>query len=68
MQQNWDQTNAVAKSNASRGEERIGDIGMLKGVLLAWLLCGKRGISVVSSISWAASVSELSERRGRRNK
>ena len=28
----------------ARGEKEMGDIEMIKGVLLAWKLCGKRGV------------------------
>ena len=40
---------------------------MLKGVFLAWLLCGKRGVVDGVAVLWAASVSMSNEeKRGKK--
>jgi hypothetical protein len=46
----------------------MGDIGMIKGVLLAWKLCGKGGVvGGVAVLRGYVSIGIYRERRGGRN-
>jgi hypothetical protein len=67
MQQNRI-TVITAISNASIRENGIGDIEMIKGVLLAWLLCRLKGSSMVkqSSTGPSALSASIGEKRGKK--
>jgi hypothetical protein len=70
MHQIYEHSNTAAKSNASIRENGMGDIGMIKGGLLAWKLC-RKGRRVIGDVADQSGISSglgvYRRRRGGRN-